>query len=174
VIKPVQRLNVLLTLVCLALADTRVHRAQTPGAVYRSDTYAVSISMEKETVAASQPPIVSLAIRNMSDKVISRDDCSSAPRAWVQGEHGEPPTTYRERFSTQRLQPGEPDLACTLNMSWSLAPGETRKVQVLLQYLYDLHEPGKYSVYLEYPAPEGWLRTNTATFRVVPEDEHKQ
>jgi hypothetical protein len=156
-------------LVCLALADPRKGDTQTLGVVFHSDTYAVSISMEQETVPGSESPIVLLAIRNASSERISRDDCSSDPRVWVQGEHGEPPTTYRERFSTLRLLPGEPDLACTLNNTWSLAPGETLTKHVLLKYLYDLHEPGSYSVYIEFPTGEGWLRTNTVNFRVMAE-----
>ena len=83
------------------------------------------------------------------------------------GEHGEPPTTYRERFATMRLLPGEAPLDCTLNMTWSLAPGESLTKQILLKYLYDLHEPGKYSVFVEFPTGESWLRTNTVTFHLA-------
>ena len=169
--KPTQVPNLMVLLVCLILADLHASRAQTPDAVNHSDTFAVSISMEKETASASQSPTVTFVIKNISDKRIDRDDCSSNSRVWIQGEQGEPPTTYRERAPTLRLLPGEPELACTLNMSWSLAPRESRIVHVLLSYLYDLHQPGKYSVYLEFPAPEGWLRTNIVTFHVVPEDQ---
>lgn len=153
----------------LVWANTRTGNAQTPNAVYHSDAYAVSISMEKEIIPASQSPIVSLVIKNISDKRIDRNDCSSDPRVWVRGEHGEPPTRYRERFSTQRLLPGEPDLACTLNMTWSLAPGEVRTEHFLLKYLYDLHNPGKYSVYVEFPTEAGWLRANKVDFQVLAE-----
>jgi hypothetical protein len=168
--KLIQILSLLTVSFFFIMAHPQDALAQTPDAINHSDTYAVSISMERETVSAPQLPIASFSIKNVSDKRIDRDDCSSDPRVWVQGEHGEPPTTYRERFSTLRLLPGEPELACTLNLSWSLAPGETMVKHVLLSYLYDLHQPGKYSVYLEFPAPEGWLRTNTVTFYVVPED----
>ncbi len=157
-------------LICLLPADPHNVRAQTPGAVAQSDLYAVSISMEKETTAGAEGPIVALAIKNISDKTISRDGCSSDPRTWVQGEKGEPPTTYRERFATMRLLPGEPPLECTLNLSWSLAPGETLTKQILLRYLYDLHEPGKYSVFVEFPTGDSWLRTNTVTLHVVVGD----
>lgn len=137
---------------------------QTLGAIYHSDTYAVTISMDRDPAYPS--PSVLLVVKNISDKRIDSNDCSNDPRVWVQGEHGEPPTTYRERFGTLRLLPGEPDLACTVNMSYSLEPGESRTKHVLLKYLYDLHESGKYSVYVEIPAPEGWLRSNTAKFEV--------
>jgi hypothetical protein len=164
-------------LVCLVQMTPLAGRAQTPGAVYRSDTYAVSVFMEKKTVPVSLAPIVSLAIKNISDRIISRDDCSSLPRVWVQGEHGEPPTTYRERDATQRLQPGESPLPCTLNIDWSIAPGETLTKHILLKYLYDLSQPGEYSVYLEFPTGDGWLRTNTVNFSVVADksapDKHE-
>jgi hypothetical protein len=156
-------------LICLFASDPCGILAQTPEAVFRSDTYAVSIAMDKETVGEAESQVVNLAIKNVSSKRIDRDDCSSDPRVWVAGEHGEPPTTYRERFATMRLLAGEAPLACTLNMAWSLAPGETLTKHILLKYLYDLKEPGKYSVFVEFPTGEGWLRTNTVTFQVVPD-----
>lgn len=168
--KLIQIPSLLTALFFFLAADPLGALGQASDAVSHSDGYAVSISMERETVSASQSPTALFVIKNVSDKRIDRDDCSSDPRVWVHGEHGEPPTTYRERASTLRLLPGEPELACTLNMSWSLAPGESRTKRILLSYLFDLHQPGKYSVYLDFPVPEGWLRTNTVTFYVVPED----
>jgi len=152
--------------ILISLVTTLLSSAsgQTPDAVSHSDTYAVSISMDKGPTYP--PPSVLLVLKNISDKRINTDDCSTYPRVWVQGEHGEPPTTERERDATLRLQPGDHALACTLNMSWSLDPGESREKHILLNYLYDLHEPGKYSVYVELPVPEGWLRSNTAQFEV--------
>ena len=157
-------------LVCV-VAASRISYGQTPNAIAHSDIYAVSISMDDSKSAyASMSPSVALVIKNISDKSISRDDCSSEARVWVQGEHGEPPTTYRGRFNTSRLLPGEPDLMCTLNMSWRLAPGESTTKHYLLKDLYDLHEPGKYSVYLEFPTTEGLVRTNTVRFEVLKEN----
>jgi hypothetical protein len=167
--KRIQVPSLLTVSIFFLMASPHEALAQTSGFVSHSDTYAVSISMETEKVTTSQSPSVAFAIKNISSKPTGSTDCASDPRVWVQGANGEPPTTYRERASTLRLRPGEPELACTLNMSWSLAPGESRILHVLLDYLYDLHQPGKYSVYLEFPAPEGWLRTNTVTFYVVPE-----
>ena len=69
----------------VGLADSNGIRAQTPDAVFKSDTFAASISMEKETIAGVEGPIVALVIKNISDKTISRDDCSSDPRTWVHG-----------------------------------------------------------------------------------------
>jgi hypothetical protein len=162
------------TLACLFLAYPQTNRAQAPDATHPSNWYSVSISMEKETVTPSQPPVVNLAIKNISDRIVYRDDCSSDPRVWVQGEHGEPPTTFRERFGTGRLLPGEAPLACTLNLTYAINPGETYTKHILLEYLYDLRQPGTYSVYVEYPTGEGFLRTNTATFHMVAEATVKE
>ena len=151
-------------LLFLVMASLNSASGQTPEAVYHSDTYTISISMDKGLTYP--PPSVLLVLKNISDKRINTDDCSTYPKVWVQGEHGEPPTTERERDATLRLQPGDHALACTLNMSWSLDPGESREKHILLNYLYDLHEPGKYSVYVEFPVPEGWLRSNTTQFQV--------
>jgi hypothetical protein len=170
----IQRLHNLVLIGSLIVAGARVGRAQTPNAVYHSNSYAVSISMEGETFTPkvkftpSEPPSVNLVIRNISDQQIALNDCAIMPRVWVQGEHGEPPTTYREREATMRLLPGEAPLSCTLNMTYSLAPGESMTKHVLLRYLYDLHETGKYSVYLEFPVPDGWLRTKAVDFFVEP------
>jgi hypothetical protein len=164
-------------IICLLLTAPWTGDAQTPDAIYHSDIFAVTISMEMKAASASQSPIVRLAIRNISQEPISRDDCSSDPRVWVQGEHGEhgePPTTYRERFSTMRLLPGEPELPCTLNNTWSIAPGQTYVKHILLKYLYDLQEPGKYSVYVEFPVRGRWLRTNTVDFQLTPEESSRE
>ena len=163
-LKPIHVRSFMAMLISFAPVLFNSANGQTPDAVNHSDTYAVSISMDK---GMTYPPqSVSLVLKNISDKRINTDDCSTYPRVWVQGEHGEPPTTERERDATLRLQPGDHALACTLNMSWSLDPGELREKHILLNYLYDLHEPGKYSVYVELPVPEGWLRSNTTQFEV--------
>jgi hypothetical protein len=126
--------------------------------------------MEKKQVQAGESPRVSLVIENVSDENIDLNDCFDEPRVWVQGEHGEPPTTYRERWSTSRLLPGEPELACTLNMTHRLAPGDSITRHIILNYLYDLHQPGKYSMYVEFPSKEGWLRTDPMDFEVLAAD----
>ena len=162
--KPIHVQFLIATLIAFATICLNSANGQTPDAVTHSGTYAISISMDKGP--AYPPPSVLLVIKNVSDKRINTDDCSTYPRVWVQGEHGEPPTTERERDATARLQPGDHGLSCTLNMSWSLDPGESKEKHILLNYLYDLHQPGKYSVYVEFPVPEGWLRSNTTQFEV--------
>jgi len=151
----------------IAIATALPHSAsgQTPNAISQSDRYYVAISMDKDP--AYDAPSVLLVIKNISDKRISTDDCRMDVRVWVQGEHGEPPTTERERDATSRLRPGDHPLMCDLNVSYSIDPGETLTKHIPLKFLYDLQEPGKYSVYLEFPVPEGWLRSNTTQFEIT-------
>lgn len=136
---------------------------------HKSNTFYLTITMEKQTLPVGQPPRVRLTIKNLTDHVIRvpGDGCGSDIRVWVRGEHGEPPTTLRERHDTGRLPPGEADLPCSLNANVPLAPGESTTRTFLLEYFYDLQEPGKYAVYLEVPSPEGWLRTDSVTFQIV-------
>jgi hypothetical protein len=134
---------------------------------HESNYLLVTIAMEKERVHVGESPIVTMVIENVSDETINLNDCMDDPRVWVQGAHGEPPTTYRERFSTGRLLPGEPDLACTLNMTYSVAPGASITRHIILDSFYDLREPGKYTVYVEFPSREGLLRTDPIKFEIL-------
>lgn len=136
---------------------------------HKSNTLYLTVAMEKQTLPVGQPPRVVLTIKNLTDHSIPvpGDGCGAYTRVWVQGERGEPPTTLRERHDTGRLPPGEADLPCTLNASEPLVPGESTTRTFMLEYLYDLRVPGKYTAYLEVPSPEGWLRTDTVTFQIV-------
>jgi len=150
--------------VCLRLDGQEVMPA------HKSNTFYLTIAMEKQMLPVGQPPRVLLTTKNLTDHLISApgDSCGSVVRIWVQGEHGEPPTTLRERGATGRLLPGEGSLQCTLVADMPpLAPGESTTRTFLLEYFYDLQVPGKYTVYLEVPSPEGWLRTDTVTFQIV-------
>ena len=168
------RCLVVATLVAV-LASFAVANAQSDVLPNRSDTFAIRISMDKETLQTGQPPRVRLMIWNLTDLWIAMpgDECKGqTPRVWIQGEHGEPPTTARERVDTGRPLPGDQRLDCTLNVGYPMlspaaTPADTATRTFLLEYLYDLRTPGKYSVYIEVPSPKGWVRSNTATFQVV-------
>jgi hypothetical protein len=136
----------------------------------KSDTFRLTVAMEKQTLPIGQPPRVLLTTKNLTDHLIPApgDRCGSVVRIWVQGEHGEPPTTLRERDATGRLLPGEGTLQCTLVADIPpLGPGESTTRTFLLEAFYDLQAPGKYNVYLEVPSPDGWLRTDTVAFQIV-------
>jgi hypothetical protein len=144
--------------------------AQSNEPTYHSDTFAIRIAMEKQTLLAGQPPKVRLTTKNLTDHLIPApgDRCGSKVRVWVQGELGEPPTTPRERDATGRRLPGDQSFECTVVADMPpLAPGESTTRTFDLEYLYDLQVPGKYTVYLEVPSPEGWLHTNTVTFQIM-------
>ncbi len=143
---------------------------------HKSNTLYLTVAMEKEKLHVGQPPRVLLTAKNLTDHLVRvpGDGCGSYVRVWVQGEHGEPPTTLREREATGRLLPGEASLPCGSNANAPLAPGESATRTFLLEYLYDIHEPGTYKVYLDVPSAEGSLRTDTVTFEVIAGDPSKE
>jgi hypothetical protein len=156
-----------------ALAGVAAAHAQSDAPLQHSDTFAVQIAMQNRTLQVGQPPRLIKTVTNLTNHVIPvpGDGCIKDERLWVQGEHGEPPTTLRERDATGRLLPGEGSLQCSLvaNMP-PLAPGESTSRTFLLEFFYDFQVPGKYTAYLEVQSPEGWLRTNTVTFEIVAGD----
>lgn len=152
---------------CLRLAGQEVIPA------HKSNIFRLIVAMEKQILPVGQPPRVVLTIKNLTDSLIRvpGDGCRQGVRVWVQGEHGEPPTTARERQATERLLPGDARLECTVVAdSRPLDPGESTTRTFLLEFLYDLQVPGKYNMYLDVPSPEGWLRTDTVTFQIVAEE----
>jgi hypothetical protein len=141
---------------------------------HKSNTFRLTIAMEKERVPVGESPKALLTVKNLTDHVIQLWSCAAPPTlVWIQGEHGEPPTTAWGRGAMGRLLPGEPELMCTLNLPFPLAPGDTTTHGFILDAFYDLHEPGKYKVYLDFPSEEGLLRTDTVTFEVIAADPAK-
>ena len=133
---------------------------------HESNYLLVTITMEKRQVHVGESPKVILMIQNVSDRAVTVNGCA-AERFYVQGEKGEPPTTFIERDYTDRLLPGESPLGCTLVASVTLNPGGIFKGSALLSYFYDLGAPGKFTVFAEVASPEGWLRTDPIGFEVL-------
>ncbi len=136
-------------------------------AAHKSNTFYLTIAMEKQTLPVGQFPRVVLTIKNLTHHIIELDGCRPGATVWVQGEHGEPPTTLEERDDTGRLLPGETSLPCTATLIFPLWPGKSTTRTFLLEDFYDLQLPGKYTVYIEFPSPEGRLRTDTVKFQIV-------
>jgi len=136
---------------------------------HKSNTMYITIAMEKKQVHAGESPKVVLTIENLTDHAFPVNFCPP-DRFWVQGERGEPPTTYLERVETQRWLPGERDLACGPGPAELLNPGGTSKSSWALSIFYDLSAPGKYSVYVDIWSTEGYLRTDPVEFEVLATD----
>lgn len=135
----------------------------------QSDSIAVNLSIEKEQVAIGQSPWAILTVKNLSNHEIPLHGWMC--RAHVEGEKGEPSTTYVQRAITHRLRPGEADLRGDEYFIPLISPGESYIQKYQLVYLYDLGVPGKYTVYVEVMDPSTqksstpkWLRTNTVQF----------
>jgi hypothetical protein len=130
----------------------------------------VTIAMEKKQVHVGESPKVIVTIENLSDHALCANGCCPEDMFYVQGEKGEPPTTYVERVETQRLLPGERDMPCGPGPGLIAYPGGTAKTTALLSYFYDLSAPGKYTVYVEIPSAEGVLRTDPVEFEILAAD----
>lgn len=137
-----------------------------------SNTYRLRLAMRSQRVRAGEAPVAMLTMKNLTDHTIDVGGCKTE-RVWVQGEHGEPPTTYRGRNANGRLLPGESPLQCTAVASTPLQPDTSITFHFDLLEYYDLHEPGRYTGYLDMPSEEGWLRTDPVAFEITAEDPAK-
>jgi hypothetical protein len=110
-----------------------------------------------------------LTITNLSDRELELCPWSDSCTVRVIGEKGEPPTTLRQRNATHRLRPGEAPLERTLYVGWFIAPGKTDTHHWILDALYHLSEPGKYTLYFDVRDPKTGevLRSNTVPFSVA-------
>ena len=131
----------------------------------------VTITMEKAQVEVGHSPKVLVTMKNVSGRPLHVIHCPTI-KVYVQGENGEPPTTRLERDFTNRLLPGEAPLACNDMAAETIDLDDTHKSSVELSYYYDLSQPAKYTVYLEFPSQEEnhgfvWLRTKPVQFEIV-------
>jgi hypothetical protein len=110
-----------------------------------------------------------LTVTNLSNENLELCPWSDSCTVHVMGEKGEPPTTYRQRDATHRLLPGESPLERTLYVGWLIAPGKADTHHWIVNKLYDLSSPGKYTLYFEVQDPKThkMLRSNTVPFSVA-------
>ena len=133
------------------------------------ESITVNLSIEKEQIALGQSPWAVLTVKNLSNHEMPIHGWMY--RVHVEGENGEAPTTYVQRAITRRLRPGEADLRTDEQFLWTISPGKSDIHKFMLDYLYDLSVPGKYTVYVEVVDPsteksstQKWLRTNIVQF----------
>jgi hypothetical protein len=138
----------------------------------QSTTISLAIAVPAEHIPVGQKPWVSLTVKNLGAQEINYP----YDRVYVDGPNGEPPTTLRQRQLTMRLNPGEPQLRMDRFGSY-IAPGASSTRKYDLSALYDLSEPGKYTVYIEVldelaalakakTKTDYWVRSPVATFEV--------
>jgi len=140
--------------------------AQTAASAPKPNSIAISLKMKEQQVPVGQSPWAILSVKNLTDE--SMEIHNYTYRVYVEGDKGEPPTTLVQRQMTGRFKPGDVPLRMDENALWSIAPGRSDEHSFQLTYLYDLSEPGEYSVYAEVmdPYSHKLLRTNTVQFKV--------
>ena len=166
--------GLIVAIVASVLLMSEAASAQSNEAQTISDTFGIRIAIEKETPPPGQSPRVQLMMWNLTNLFVTMpgDPCAGQPtRIWIRGEHGEPPTTARERIDTERALPGDQRLMCTLNAGMPILspagmPFDTATHTYQLEYLYDLRASGTYTIHIDVPVKDGWLRSNTVAFQV--------
>jgi len=158
-------LALLLAAITLIATDNPSLVAQTTAA-NPSPAITVSISLQKDKVPLGESPWVLFAVKNLTDHEIVIED--SMCRLHVEGEKGERPRTPASKVITNRFQSRVATLRPVVYVPWIIAPGETSIHKYKLAYLFDLSDPGQYTIYIEVmdPSSHKWLRTNTANFEM--------
>jgi hypothetical protein len=138
------------------------------------DSISIHISLEKNSYAEGEKPIVVMTIKNISSTAIWFSRASHLYRVHVTSKGGEPPKTEFHRHRLGDFRPGDgPGLDSGPVAGWSIAPGSVSSLKYDLAAFYDLRSPGDYSAYLEVYDPSGpedgsghWVRSNTAKFTI--------
>jgi hypothetical protein len=129
----------------------------------------LSIAVPKNKLPAGQSPVIIFGVENVSPSDFVIHDYMY--RLHVDGEHGEPPTTYRQRLITHKLRAGEAEMGSDEWVEWRIFPGMSDDRRLQVSGYYDVSAPGKYSAYVEVEDPTSgkWLRTRTVKFEIVTE-----
>ncbi len=154
--------------------DAQTTTETSPSASSRSVAISLSIAVPIKQVPMGQKAWISLTVTNLGSETIAYPP----ERVYVEGSHGEPPTTRLQRASTHRLRSGESEIRPTGFQSF-IAPGSPLTIKYDLSAYYEFKEPGKYSVYIEVldrsaanaktkTDTDYWVRSPVATFEVLP------
>lgn len=127
---------------------------------------ALSIAVQKSKVPAGQSPIVIFGVENLGPREIAVHDYIFH----VEGENGEPETTYIQRLITHKLRTGEAEMRADAYAVWTIMPGTSEDRKIKVSELYDVSSPGKYTAYVEVmdPSSKKWVRTRTVKFEIEP------
>jgi hypothetical protein len=145
--------------------------------IFTSD-WATTIRMDKDVVKAGSEIRVWIDFKNISNHAILVSEETKNPRvveqrfrAYVRTENGAlaPETKWGRKVRTGKDDPGEFTIEVGSIYQRYIQPGQTRTDAVRLSGMYDLGQPGKYTVQLEIPDEKGSIvfKTNTLTFTVT-------
>jgi hypothetical protein len=143
-----------------------------------SSDWRMTIRMDKDVVKAGSEVKVLIEAKNISDHAILVTEELKNPRridlrykTYVRAADGSlaPETKWGRRVRTGREEPGESTIEVGSSYERYIQPGQIRPETLVLNALYDLSEPGKYSVQIEIPDEQGHviLRSNIVTFMVT-------
>ena len=171
IIRPALFLLIVLLGICAAQSGAPSQSAQPP-----KDTkqpFSLAIRLPHESVRAGLPVDVEVTIKNATDGLLFLD------RNWlgsfdVRDSKGRQPLTRRGEIILKHapLKPGEVrDLPTGGGPPLQLSPQETVTVNLVVDNLFDLSQPGKYTILVHLPDGAGGggvVKSNAVTVTVVP------
>jgi hypothetical protein len=149
--------------------------ANSQSAAVAQPSITLTISAAKTVVKASDPMIVDVTVRNISQHVIGiRKDRSPTQetdyKVTVRAQNGEePPMTAFHRLLRGQTAPGDPVMVISSStILWPLDPGKTLVDAIDLRKLY-LLGPGVYTIQVERTLDgQAPVQSNTITITVTP------
>ncbi|MBB6146197.1 hypothetical protein HNQ77_004169 [Silvibacterium bohemicum] len=168
-----QTICALVMLVTMIGAQTS-SKAQTAPASNQSDSVSVHVSLQKNTYAIGEKPIVVMTVKNISENEVWFSTASYLYRIHLTTKNGEPPKTELYRHMLGDFRPGDgPALLEGPVVGRKIFPDSETAQKYDLAYFYDLSTPGDYSVSMELcdpssppNGPERWIKTNIAHFEI--------
>lgn len=145
--------------------------------------FSLAIHARQSVIKSSDPAIIEVQIRNVSDHEIGR---TVAPGWTVHGEligfvpivrnasGSEPPLTKwgKQVFGRQKPDDHLPDLVLNAVQRVPMAPGEVVKTEIHLTELYDLSAPGTYTVQVKSYDEENKVEV-TSSIATITVRSHK-
>lgn len=149
--------------------------AQSASGANQPDSISIHISLQENSYAVKDKPIMVLAIRNVSSSDVWFSTEHHLCRIYLTSKTGDLPKTEFYRHLLGDRRPGESSIGLLGGsvISRRIASGAVDSQKCDLSAYYDLSTPGDYSVCLEIYDPAGpsdgsghRLRTNTAKFEI--------
>jgi hypothetical protein len=135
--------------------------AQTTTANSPAPAIAVSLTLQKDKVSLGQSPYAFLTIKNLTTEQITIVD----PFVYVEGPKGKLFLRPQAQVITKGPRPRMPRLRTVVYVPQTIPPEETITLKYQLAWLFDFHDPGQYTIYMDVidPSTRKSLRTNSLT-----------
>jgi hypothetical protein len=151
--------------------------AQAPASASHSQSdYALAIRASPAEAKVGSEVRIMVTVRNISDHPVgiqvpmkNLDDGAFYYRTYVRDEDGVllPETKFGRALRTRKGEHGEDAVFVGADLELVLMPGGTRTHQLLLNNLFDLKKPGKYSVEVDRDDAGRIAKSNLVTITIT-------